>query len=136
MINDINYSLECRFPVLLNFVNSSVEISRVTRLNKNISRALYPLTENFLKNYYSSTNYSNLKKTFKNGNCAADVYSYFVMSYGFVNGTGSNSGASGANSSGLNPFGLVNADLGFNLGGLSWLWWLAIGFVVYKVVKK
>lgn len=139
MINlkDDNFSLECDYNTILNFANSQNGIASAMRINKNINPGLYPLTEIALKNYYNSSNYSNLKKTFKNIDCAADVYSYFVQSYGVQFGSGTEpGGAAGANSSGLNPFGLFNLDLGFNLGGISWLWWLVAGVIVYKVAKK
>jgi len=135
-LKDINYSLECDFNTVLNYANSQSGIANAIQINKNINPGLYPLTELALKNYYNSSNYSNLKKTFKNANCAADVYSYFVQSYGLKAGNGTaTSGAAGANSSGLNPFSPFKLDLGFNLGGVSWLWWLVAGVIIYKVAK-
>jgi hypothetical protein len=136
-LNDINLALECNFATVLSYANSSNGIATAMRLNKNINPGLYPLTENSLKNYYYSSDYSNLKKTFKDANCAADAYSYFLQSYGLTNyhGTSGASGASGANSSGLNPFGLFDLDLGFNLGKFSWLWLVLVGAIAYKVLK-
>jgi hypothetical protein len=136
--NENNFTLECDYATLLNFINTPVEKNRAIRYNRNIKASLYPLTENFLRSVYLNTDYSNLKDTYNNINCAAGVYSYFLMSYGrTVNaGTTASGATSGNNSSGLNPFGLFNADLGFNLGGISWLWWLLIAAGVYKVVKK
>ena len=123
-----NYSKECDFAILLPYINSSVEKSRARILNKNVSLSLYPLTKNYLVNHYLNTNYSNLKKSFSNVNCAADVYSYFIQSYGYRIGTGSDATASSAQSSGLNPFFGVNADLGFNFGSIgSYLWLILIG---------
>jgi len=135
-LKDDNYNLECDFNTVLNFANSQNGIANAMRINKNINPGLYPLTELALKNYYNSSNYSNLKKTFKRVNCAADVYSYFVQSYGLTAGNGTiTGGAAGANSSGLNPFSPFKLDLGFNLGGISWLWWLVAGVIIYKVAK-
>ena len=138
VIPENNFALECDYVALLSFINSTTEKNKAIRFNRNIKSSLYPLTENFLRSVYLNTNYSNLKNTYSNINCAAQVYSYFLMSYGKTNGNGATTttGATGANSSGLNPFGFINADLGFNLGGLSWLWWLIIAAGVYKVVKK
>lgn len=136
MLNDNNFSLECDFNKLLPFINSETEINRVVNFNKHIRKSFYPLNESFLKEYYTKTDFANLKKTFKNSSCAADVYSYFVMSYGYKNGSElGRDFASGANSSGLNPLFGVNANLGFNLGQFSWLWLLLLAAGIY-IMKK
>lgn len=136
MFNDINYTLECDFSKLLPFINSQNEIDRAVKFNRYVKKSFYPLDEKFLKEYYNKTDFANLKKTFKNINCAADVYSYFLMSYGFKVGSEIGSDfASGANSSGLNPLFGINADLGFNLGAFSWLWLLILAAGIY-VIKK
>lgn len=133
--DDIFY-LECGFAELLPFINSATEKSRAITFNRKIKSSFYPLTKQFLQNYYLTTNYAELKKSFKSVDCAADVYSYFVQTYGMPVGSPSGtSGAAGANSSGLGPFGLVDLDLGFNLGQFSWLWLLLAGLVIYKVTK-
>lgn len=133
-----NYSKECSFDVLLPYINSGAEKSRARLINKNIKSSFYPLTKKTLVDYYLNTNYSNLKNSFSSVNCAADVYSYFVQSYGFK--PGSNDGtqnASGAQSSGLNPFFGINANLGFNFGSLgSYFWILLLGYGVYKLSEK
>jgi hypothetical protein len=132
---DIFY-LECNFETLLPFINSEAEKRRVLSFNKNIKSSFYPITQKALQDYYLNTNYSNLKKSFKSVNCAADVYSYFVQSYGMRVGSSSgNEYATGGQSSGLNPFFGINADLGFNFGSFgSWLWLilLAGGYFLIK----
>jgi len=135
-LNDDIFYLECGFAELLPFINSATEKNRAMTFNRKIKASFYPLTKSVLQNHYLNTNYSNLKKTFKSVDCAADVYSYFVQTYGMPVGSSSGtSGAAGANSSGLDPFGFTNLDLGFNLGRFSWLWFLLAGLVVYKVTK-
>lgn len=126
---------ECSFDIILAYANNDAERNRAIRLNRNIKNAVYPLTKNYLQNIYNGSDYSNLKKSFVDVNCAADVYSYFIMSYGKAEGSQEGSKyASGAGSSGLNPFGLFDADLGFNFGGYAfWLWLLIAGVVIYKV---
>jgi len=126
--DDIFY-LECGFPELLPFINSATEKNRAINFNRKIKASLYPLTKIFLQQHYLNTNYSNLKKTYKNVDCAADVYSYFISSYGQPVGSSTGTpGATGANSSGLNPFFGADVNLGFNFGSLgSWLWLLLIG---------
>lgn len=105
-----NFTLECDFNKILIFANSNAEKNRAISQNKNVRSAPYPLTREFLINYYNSTNFY-LKQFYKNSNCASDVYSYFVATYGatsqYSGGTGSQaSGAQtgGGSSLGLNPF--------------------------------
>lgn len=137
MIKDDPFYKECDFNIILSFANSDAEKRRAVYQNKNLKSAPYPLTKNFLQSYYSNAAFSNLKKTFNNINCAADVYSFFVMSFGYREGSGtSTGGASGAQSSGLNPFSPVKVDLGFTFGSFGvWLWILLIGIGVYKLTK-
>lgn len=136
MLRDDPFYKECSFDVILSFANSETEKQRAKKQNSNLKLVAYPLTKNFLQTYYLSTNFSNLKKTFTDINCAADVYSYFVMSYGYKTGTNSG-GASGAGqSSGLNPFSPFKVDLGFNFGSFgSWLWIILLGYGIYKATK-
>ena len=136
MLRDDIFYKQCDFDIILSFANSESEKQRARSQNINVKNAPYPLTKNFLQQYYLSKDYSNLKNTFKDVNCAADVYSFFVMTYGLKVGSNSN-GASGAGqSSGLNPFSPVKVDLGFNFGSFgSWLWILLIGFGIYKATK-
>jgi hypothetical protein len=137
-LNDDIFYLECDFSVLLPFMNSQTEKMRVLNFNKKIKSSFYPLTKSFLQDYYLKTNYSHLKKSFKNVNCAADVYSYFVQTYGMPVGTSiGGNGAASANSSGLNPFFGAGVDLGFNLGSIgSWLWLFLLGAGFIYLNKK
>jgi hypothetical protein len=122
--------LECNWDVLLNFVNSPDEIRRAKRLNKYVSDINYPLTRSFLNNHYDSTGHD--KRSFSY-DCAASMYSYYLMFYGYKVGSGSGAlpaskGGQGV-SFGTNPFfGLFNLDS-------PWLWILiALGIVI--AVKK
>jgi len=136
-LNDDIYYLECDFETVLRFANSATEKRRVLSFNRKIRSSFYPLTKSVLQNHYLNTNYTELKNTFKNVDCAADVYSYFVQTYGMPVGSPSgSSGAAGANSSGLNPFFGAGVDLGFNFGAVgSYFWLLLAGLVIYKVSK-
>ncbi|MBK9285054.1 MAG: hypothetical protein IPM51_12175 [Sphingobacteriaceae bacterium] len=136
-LKDDIFFKECDFNTILSFANSQTEKTRALRQNSNLKNAPYPLTKNFLQSYYNSRPFSNLKNTFKNVNCAADVYSYFVMTYGFnVGSSGTGTASAAGQSSGLNPFSPFKIDLGFNFGSTGLLLWLLIaGLVVYKVTK-
>lgn len=129
--------LECDWIKVLSFANSSQGIESAKRQNKNITDAIYPLTRNYLNNYYISTNFENLKKSYKPYDCAAAMLSYWLMSYGYgVSGSGQNpyGGASGAlPSTGFNPYGAFNWNVLPN-----WLWLaliIGLGLIVYDKVK-
>jgi len=135
MLNDI--VLECDWIKVLNFANSSAGITHAKQQNRYIDNSIYPLTRNFLNSYYANTNFVNLKKSFKPYDCAAAMYSYFLMSYGSgISGTGQNpsGGASGAiPSTGFNPYGAFNWNI-----LPSWLWialLIAVGLFIYDKVK-
>lgn len=126
---------QCDWTIILNFANSLEEKSRAYNQNKLLKNAPYPLTKNFLQNYYNTTNFK-AKESMKPVSCAAPVYSYFVQTYGFKEGEGTGGGnAIGATSDpsyGFNPFGLIP----FNFSILPWWLWLALaGVVIYKVQK-
>jgi len=105
-------TLECDWFKLLPVVNNTDEINRVKKINPNIKLAPYPLTRQFLNNYFLNSEF-NIKSQFT-FDCAASMYSYFLNTYGYSPGGASNfpiaTGAGGA-SSGLNPAGFINVDL-------------------------
>lgn len=129
--------LECDWNKILSYANSSAGINAAKNQNRNITSAVYPLTQNYLNQYYSNTNFVNLKKSFKPYNCAAAMYSYWLMSYG--TGTGGvgqepSGGAAGAiPSTGFNPYGLIDWNV-----LPSWLWiglLIGLGLIVYNKIK-
>lgn len=105
-------TLECDWIKLLPVANSEHERNRVLQINPNVRMAPYPLTRNFLNNYFMQSDF-NIKNKF-NYDCAASMYSYFLNTYGYTPGGGGNfpipTGAGGA-SSGINPGGFINANL-------------------------
>ena len=128
--------LNCDFSSLLNVVNQQSEIIRAKKQNRFITNNLYPLTKNFLQSYYLNSPFTSYKKTFKDVECAAQVYSYFLMTYGYSSeaAVAQNAGSAfSPNSSGLGLLGQFNLDLGFNLGELlkSYWWILALIGVIY-----
>ena len=105
-------TLECDWNKLLPVANGNHERNRVIQINPNVRMAPYPLTRNFLNDYFMRSNFT-IKNQF-NYDCAASMYSYFLNTYGYQPGGGGNfpipTGAGGA-SSGINPAGFINADL-------------------------
>lgn len=135
MLNE--FVLECDWNKVLSYANSSAGISAAKNQNRLIDVSLFPLSRNYLNNYYSSTNFVNLKKSFKPYDCAAAMYSYWLMSYGKgTSGVGNEptGGASGAiPSTGFNPYGAFNWNVLPN-----WLWLLLLiagGLYIYDKVK-
>lgn len=129
--------LECNWQNVLTYANSSNGILNAKKQNRNITDLNFPLTRNYLNNYYSSTNFENLKKSYKPYDCAAAMYSYWLMSYGHgTTGTGQNpyGGAAGAlPSTGFNPYGAFDWNVLPN-----WLWLallIAGGLFVYDKIK-
>lgn len=132
-----NPVLECDWNKVLSIYNSNTERNRVKQINPNLSVAKYPLTRDYLNSYYVSTNYESLKKSITQYDCASAMYSYFVMSFGTVDGisggNGSKPGATGASphSTGFNPYGLIDWDF---LPSWMWLLLLAVGVITAKKV--
>lgn len=98
--------------------------------------ANYPLTRNYLNNYFNQSDW-NIKSSF-NYDCAASMYSYFIMAFGRTEGGGASNFpvATGAGvSTGynfLNPLG-IDFDVLPN-----WLWFLILGVAgiwVYDKIK-
>jgi len=129
--------LECDWNKVLPYANSSAGISNAISQNRNIKANLFPLDRQYLNNYYNQTSFVNLKKSFKPYNCAAAMYSYWLMSYGTgTTGTGQSAAGqvSGAlPSTGFNPYGLIDWNI-----LPAWLWialLIALGLFVYDKVK-
>lgn len=129
--------LECDWNKILNYANSSAGIQAAKRQNYRIDQSIYPLTSAYLNSYYLNTNFENLKKSFKPYNCAAAMYSYWLMSYGTgISGVGNepSGGAAGAiPSTGFNPYGAFDWNV-----LPDWLWialLIGFGLFVYDKVK-
>ena len=128
--------LECDWNKVLPLYNSIEERNRVTRINRNLRIANYPLTRNFLNSHFNQSDWS-MKSSF-NYDCAASMYSYFIMSFGKSEGGASSNFPvpTGAGvSTGYNIFNPFGFDLDILPG---WLWFLILGVVgiwVYDKVK-
>lgn len=123
---------ECSFDRSLSFINSNEGIKYALSVNSNLKRNLFPLTKYKLLTYYDATDFK-LKKNFKDKNCAADVLSYYLQTYGLNEGSGANtiSTGEGEGLAGWNPFG----EYGFDLSKLfdkNILLLLLLGFIVLK----
>ena len=133
-----NPSLECEWSILLPFINSSGERSRAISINSNINVAPYPLTRSFLNTYFDNNkfNMANYQTTFFR-DCAASMYSYFLMTFGFSPGTGGGGGkplpakpGGQGISFGVNPFfGLFDLD-----SPALWLLLLLGGAIVVRKI--
>ena len=136
-LND-NPNLECSWSVLMPFINSSSERNRAIGINPNIRVAPYPLTSTYLNNYFDNNVFDlqSFSETFYR-DCAASMYSYFLMTFGYSPGTGGNNGkplparpGGQGISFGLNPFfGLFDLD-----NPLLWILLIAAGAVVVKKI--
>lgn len=133
-----NPNLECDWTVLMPFINSNSERTRAISINNNIRVAPYPLTSTYLNNYFDNNkfNLANFNQTFYR-DCAASMYSYFLMTFGYSAGTGGNNPSlpvparpgGGGVSFGVNPFfGLFDID--------SPLLWLLMAIAAGVIVKK
>ena len=135
---DVTPVLACDWNVLLPYYNSVAEKSRAYNQNKNLIRAVYPLTKNYLQSYFDNTDFY-LKSFYKDRTCASSVYSYFVQTFGATeqtSGGGANAagGVTGNNSSiGLNPFFGFKP---FQFDDLPWWFWLLLAGGVFYMVKK
>lgn len=139
LTDDVTIEFNCNFDSLLLWANSIDGKNNAYRINKNLLVAKYPLTKNYLLSYYDSSNFY-LKKydVFKNRDCAAHVYNYFVQTFGKSYNTQSGASPGGAGkaetfNTGLNPFfGFIN----LNIAGLPGWLWLALLAGIYVVVKE
>lgn len=77
--------LECDWSKVLPVYNSTAERNRVIGINPNLRLANYPLTREYLNNYYKNNkfNISNYSSAFY-FDCAASMYSYFIMTFGYM----------------------------------------------------
>lgn len=130
-----NPVLECDWNKLLPIYNSDQEKNRVKRINPNLRVANYPLTREMLNNHYNQNKF-NFSGSFIY-DCGASMYSFFVMTFGYVPGTGGSKnfpvpavpGGQGV-SFGFNPFfGLFDID-----NPTLWILLILVGAVVVKKI--
>lgn len=132
-----DYTLECDWNIVLPIYNSSEEINRVKKINPNLRNALYPLTRNYLNTYFNNSkfDFSNYESFIPD--CATSMYSFFVMTFGYVPGTGGNKGVRALPavpggqgiSFGTNPFfGLFDLN--------SPILWILLAIVGVIAIKK
>ena len=129
--------LECSWSNTLPVYNSATERNRVKRINPNLSIAQYPLTREYLNNYFNTNKFSFSDYSSFLYDCAASMYSFFVMTYGYKQSS-SNAGGSalpakpggGGISYGFNPFfGLFDIN-----NPILWILLLAAGIIVVKKI--
>ena len=65
---------------------------------------LFPLTRTYLDNFYLNTDRGNLKATYSNYDCAADMVSFWTQAYGILDNSGKSTSIKLPNS-GLFPWG-------------------------------
>jgi hypothetical protein len=136
MLNDP--ILECNWDVTLPVYNSIEERNRVKKINPNLWSASYPLTRTFLNDYFNKNKFSFSSYSSFVYDCAASMYSFFLMTYGY-NQSGNQGGASalpavpggGGISYGFNPFfGLFDID-----NPLLWILLAIGGILIYKKIS-
>lgn len=140
MINKLKdeYSLECNWDIVLPVYNSINEKNRVIKINPNLKIANYPLTRNYLNEYFKTHkfNFSNYSSFIYD--CAASMYSFFIMTYGYKAATGGNTGNQALPavpggqgiSFGFNPFfGVINLD-----SPILWILLAVAGVLIFKKV--
>ena len=128
--------LECNWNNALPVYNSSAERNRVRKINPNLFAAGYPLTREYLNQYFDENKFSFSGYSSFVKDCAASMYSFFIMTYGYKQSGTTGGGQAlpavpggGGISFGFNPFfGLFDID-----NPLLWIL-LAIGVVV--LIKK
>ena len=126
--------LECDWNAILPFANSTEERLRIQKYNKALLYAPYPLTRDYLNNYYNLTNFY-LKQFLPQYDCASAMYTYWHSTYKQTSQTGGGGskamqGRRGEGTSyGFNPFFGFDSPLGFGL-------WAFIIFIGYNVLKK
>jgi hypothetical protein len=134
MINDPQ--LECNWNVVLSVYNSDTERNRVKQINPNLNVSVYPLTRDYLNNHFQNNKFGFSNYSSFVYDCAASMYSFFVMTYGYVPGTGGTitkaipavPGGQGI-SFGFNPFfGLIDIS-----NPMFWIL-LALGLII--LIKK
>lgn len=128
--------LECNWNNVLNIYNSSDERNRIKKINPNLIVASYPLTREYLNNYFNNNKFNFSDYSSFIYDCAASMYSFFIMTYGYKPGTGgtvgkalpAQPGGQGI-SFGFNPFfGL------FDVGNP--MLWILLGIAAIVIVKN
>lgn len=125
----------CSYVEGLAWANSQAGQKYLVARNKNIKN-LFPLSENFLKNFFANNNFGNFKKSFPDINCANDTIGFLTATYGYTPGELNTGGASQAQSSGLNPFFGFKLNAGFDFGSFGSYLWLALLLAGAYVVSK
>lgn len=129
--------LECDWNILLPIINSTDERNRVKRINPNLVSASYPLTRDYLNSYFNNNKFSFSDYKSFVYDCSASMYSFFVMTFGYVPGTGGSRnlplpaqpGGQGV-SFGFNPFfGLFDVD-----SPILWILLILAGALVIKKI--
>jgi hypothetical protein len=129
--------LECNWINTLPVYNSSTERNRVKRINPNLVTAGYPLTREYLNSYFEQNKFSFSNYSSFIPDCAASMYSFFIMTFGYQQ-SGSNAGGGalpakpggGGISYGFNPFfGLFDID-----NPILWILLLAGGIILVKKI--
>lgn len=128
--------LECDWNKTLSVYNSETERNRVKRFNANLIMAQYPLTRDYLNNYFNENKFSFSDYKSFIYDCSASMYSYFVMTFGYKPGSdgtgkkilpGASPGGKGV-SFGFNPFfGLFNID-----NPMLWILLILAGIIIIK----
>lgn len=134
-INIMDPILECNWNNTLNTYNSIQERNRVRQINPNLISANYPLTREFLNNYFNTNKFSFSGYSSFIYDCAASMYSFFIMTFGFKQSGNQGGGAlpavpgGGGISFGFNPF--------FGLFDISNpLLWILLALGVVVLIKK
>ena len=128
--------LECNWDNVLAVYNSQAEKNRVRKINPNLITASYPLTREFLNSYFENNKFSFSGYKSFIYDCAASMYSFFIMTFGFEQ-SGNNGGGAlppapggGGISYGFNPFfGLFDID-----NPILWILLAIGGVLVYKKI--
>lgn len=130
--------LECSWLNTLPVYNTTAERNRVNRINPNLRIAPYPLTREFLNNYFNENKFSFSGYSSFIPDCAASMYSFFVMTYGYKQSGTKGGGAlpavpgGGGISYGFNPFfGLLDID-----NPVLWIVLVLAGVLVYKKITE
>jgi len=130
--------LECNWNTVLPVYNSSDERNRVKKFNPNLIMASYPLTREYLNNHFSNNKYGFSNYSSFIYDCAASMYSFFIMTYGYAPGTGGTinkaipavPGGQGI-SYGFNPFfGLFDID-----NPMLWILLALAGIIIVKKIN-
>ena len=131
--------LECNWTTVLPVYNSAIEKNRVKKINPNLVMASYPLTREFLNNHFNENKFGFSNYSSFIPDCAASMYSFFIMTFGYAPGTGGTinkaipavPGGQGI-SYGFNPFfGLFDIN-----NPILWILLAAVGIIAVKKITE